>query len=873
MPQPLNHLLVDGFTVSHDFKSTLSVRKYQPPQRDRQPHGQMLLKQLAALHADFADLDKRRGEMKLPQHTGMAIAIEISPPGAVDYFKQLEWRSEGIEVLSAVNAGGTEVVALHVPDGRLAAFEKRVREYLSKVSKISGKPKHASLVNAIAAFRRAAFDELWTDDTAPPEVDQLGWFQVWLRLGVAGSKTTRDAFAKMARQFKLEVEDGFVSFPGRVVVAVRGTRASLEQAVELLDLIAEVRGVAPTASFFLANLKPHEQADWVKDLRDRTTFMTPGDVPYVTLLDTGINHGHPLLTPLLDAADMHVVNPAWGTTDHAGHGTEMAGLASHGDLTGLLSGKDPVEIPHRLESVKILPPNGHNPPHLFGWVTQQAALQVEVPHPERRRTFAMMTTNEGKTAGLPSEWSATIDRMAVGLPATATDAALAAVAGQAKAADGVAAVAQTENDGLPEEDVDNATMPRLFVLAAGNVPWPEWHGYPSLNDLSPIEDPGQAWNALTVGACTDLTALDAKTWPSLGVLAPQGHLAPASTTSLLWRRTWPFKPDVVAEGGNGCLDNAKAHQVVVGPESLRLLTTSHNPAKSSLAESGDTSGSAAEVARICGHVHARYPDYWPETVRALVVHGARITPEMRKDWPLVPQKKDKEMTLRRFGYGRVRLNESLNSTPLRPTMVLQETITPYVKEDNDIKLGELNLHALPWPAEALRAMAEVSVALRITLSYFVEPNPSRRGWQSKFRYQSHGLRFAVQGTTETEERFRQRINKLEREELQADELEPMGDPDVANWFLGAQLRARGSIHSDVWFGNAAQLAAKSHIAVYPVGGWWKDWKDSDKHSTSVRYALAVTLEVLEDVDVDLYTPIASIIGVPVVIVGGAGGTA
>ena len=53
--------------------------------------------------------------------------------------------------------------------------------------------------------------------------------------------------------------------------------------------------------------------------------------------------------------------------------------------------------------------------------------------------------------------------------------------------------------------------------------------------------------------------------------------------------------------------------------------------------------------------------------------------------------------------------------------------------------------------------------------------------------------------------------------------------------------------------------------MFPVGGWWKDWKESEGHSKPVRYALVVTLDVMEDIDVDLYTPIANLIGVPVVV--------
>ncbi len=238
---------------------------------------------------------------------------------------------------------------------------------------------------------------------------------------------------------------------------------------------------------------------------------------------------------------------------------------------------------------------------------------------------------------------------------------------------------------------------------------------------------------------------------------------------------------------------------------------------------------------------------------------------MRGTLPIAPLKKDKENLLRRYGYGAVNLDGSLYSTSRRTTLVLQETITPYQLNGGDIKLGGLNMHALPWPVDALEGIADKSVVLRVTLSYFVEPNPSRRGWQSKFRYQSHGLRFAVKGSTETDQRFGQRINKLEREEREEGDDEALGDPDLAHWSLGAQLRSRGSIHADEWRGNAAQLAAKSHIAVFPVGGWWKDWKESERYETEVRYALVVTLEVLDEVDVDLYTPIAAMIQVPAVI--------
>ena len=299
-----------------------------------------------------------------------------------------------------------------------------------------------------------------------------------------------------------------------------------------------------------------------------------------------------------------------------------------------------------------------------------------------------------------------------------------------------------------------------------------------------------------------------------------------------------------------------------------MLTTANDMTKALLTESGDTSAAAAEVARLAGHLCAKYPDYWPETVRGLIVHGARYTNAMRMGLPLNPGRNQKEYLLRRFGFGSVNFNNSLASERRRPVLIVEDSLLPYKKDGSTIKLNEHNLHALPWPAEQLREYSEADVELRITLSYFVFPNPSRRGWQSKFRYQSHGLKFAVKGATESSETFAQRINKIEREKLDSNEnTTNMNDPDRAGWLLGSQLRSRGSIQSDTWSGSAAELADKSDIAVFPVGGWWKDWADSNGHEVAIRYSLIVSLETAEPIDVDLYTPIQVALGIPVTVEG------
>ena len=43
-------------------------------------------------------------------------------------------------------------------------------------------------------------------------------------------------------------------------------------------------------------------------------------------------------------------------------------------------------------------------------------------------------------------------------------------------------------------------------------------------------------------------------------------------------------------------------------------------------------------------------------------------------------------------------------------------------------MNECHFYSLPWPRAALESLGEQDVTLKITLSYFVEPNPgsSRR---------------------------------------------------------------------------------------------------------------------------------------------------
>jgi hypothetical protein len=133
-------------------------------------------------------------------------------------------------------------------------------------------------------------------------------------------------------------------------------------------------------------------------------------------------------------------------------------------------------------------------------------------------------------------------------------------------------------------------------------------------------------------------------------------------------------------------------------------------------------------------------------------------------------------------------------------------------------MGDIQFFELPWPKDVLQSLGEQPVRLRVTLSYFVEPNPGRRGWTKRHRYASHGLRFDVKGPTESVDEFRKRLNQ---QALDEEEEKPKADGSD-NWYLGEQARNRGSIHSDLLSGFAVDLAERGVVGVYPVSGWWKD---------------------------------------------------
>lgn len=364
-----------------------------------------------------------------------------------------------------------------------------------------------------------------------------------------------------------------------------------------------------------------------------------------------------------------------------------------------------------------------------------------------------------------------------------------------------------------------------------------------------------AWNALTVGASTDRWQIDGEDFDGWQPMARSGDLSPSTTTSMTWQGPWPLKPDVVLEGGNA----ARSPEGVIDvPDSLCLLTTHHRPIERLLTTFDATSAASALVAGMAAALQGRYPEYWPETVRALIVHSASWTDAMIERYGPLRNKADYGRLIRRCGFGVPSLERALWSARNRLTLIAQEAFQPFDRGKSSITLKEFHLYELPWPIQELRELGELEVELRVTLSYFIEPNPSERGHRYRHRYASHGFRFDVRGATEMLDDFRKRLSKAAREE---GEKSP-GTSDTSGWGVGSDNRHKGSLHSDIWTGTAADLAERRHIAVYPVSGWWKERDHLGRWRRTARYSLVVSIHTPE-VEVDLYTPVLTAVGIPV----------
>jgi hypothetical protein len=811
LPRDRSHIYLDGGGEKQPYVSPRIATSRLPPERNRASHSQALLRAYSEAVQEATQHQVARQKGVSSGAPGLYLEFDVPKQEAVA-LDALENRTKGIELLSARQSEESpDLIAatVFVPPRSVNHFIERIEQYQTQTSSRSGRPRHAALVARIEGIRAATVKSLFTDPTETfPTQGYPVWWEVWAR------KQVFDDLLAVAERLQLRLKSP-LSFPERIVTLTMATLEQMSALVWNSDAIAELRLAKDTPSTFL-QMASAEQSEWLDDLRRRLQGPISERVA-ICILDGGINNAHPLITPFLIDADLHSYNPSWGVADDDGHGTGMAGLALFGDLTPVLASTSAVTISHILESVKVLPPAGQNEPDAYGYITRESIARAEVARPDRERVVCMAITSDlVKSDGRPTLWSAEIDQLCYG-----------------------------EGDDK-----------RLILLSAGNVrDGIDPDQYPSRNDLEPAEDPAQAWNAVTIGAYTEKCVIYDDTYDGWQVIAPVGDLSPTSRTSVSWSRRWPVKPDVVLEGGNYAHDGAGLVDCI---GDLCLLSTEF-AMPPFFTNFSDTSAATALAAKMAATVMVSREGMWPETIRALLIHSAEWTPAMKSQLSLSATQQDKRAILRRFGYGVPSLRRAMASAANDLTLVVEDQLTPFDRAGGQIATRDMNIHRFPWPRAELESLGDKPVELRVTLSYFIEPNPGERGWTSRHRYASHGLRFDVKRPLENDQDFQRRINKAAWEAGERPDVPPTGAGDA--WYLGEALRNSGSVHSDYWIGTGAELSQRDAIGVYPVTGWWKEKRRLERWGQLTRYSLLVTIRTTESIDI--HTPVLIALSIPV----------
>jgi len=821
------HIKITTAPETKNFTSTSSGGgSPRIPERNRAEHSQMLRTQL---NTALETIESEVHEHNL-SNTRKGIYLEFKGDEGKDLVsKSLEDTRVNVRLLNVHDNQDDEVVTatVFVPNEKKEFFLNKISQYETEDNPPSkkfpnGKPKHKDLIQSISSISYALVESFWSDPLNLIPEEESKWCEVWLRID--SPEEDISSFEILLEEHNIQSTPNVLYFPERAVKIVNANKKQLILLSRYSDHIAEYRLAKESASFW-TELPPREQADWVNELTERIDVDLNTNIS-ICILDRGINNGHPLLSPVLSDDDCLAVDILWGTYDHDrfGHGTMMAGVATYGDLVQCLSTAEPVGLHHKLESVKILPPPPEeNHPRLWGAVTSQGISLAEIQAPERKRITCMaVTSSDTRDRGRPSSWSATIDNLTSGA----------------------------------EDDIQ-----RLMILSAGNAKdFNNPANYPDALITDSIHDPAQSWNAITVGAYTALTTITDPMLAGYTSLAEHNTISPFTTTSSTWDKNSPIKPEIIMEGGNMAV-----HSTDIPTEcaDLSMLTTHFEPHRGHFTHFNMTSLATAQAAWLAAQIQVKYPEYWPETIRALMIHSATWTSELRSQFNDISltEKQNIKNLLRICGYGVPSLERALHSASNSLTLILEEDIQPFIKEgSNSPKTKDMHFHKLPWPKDVLQSLpTDVEVEMRVTLSYFIEPGPGEIGGKDKYRYASHMLRFEINSPGETEEELIQRINAAERDE---DNTHPGTSSASDHWLIGSQARNQGSVHSDIWTGSAADLADSNKIVVYPGIGWWRERRNLGKYNNQTRYSLIVSISTPSE-DVDIYTPVLAQIETPV----------
>lgn len=769
------------------------------PARDPAQHRANLIAQLDRVVEDVA---KREEGVRVEGATRDVVAVRPED-NAVLKPESLADVKRDVRLVSVDQDTGVAII--DTPDPRLPHLRKKIDEFAddAKVSD-KGTRRNEPAIAPIAELRVAGFRDLAGRRIQGISLGKqaVRWFEIACRGGYRNpdelSASSRAQIERARERLQLPPAQEYQATE-RLVFFVRCSLGTLESLLDMVDCVYEFDVAGSDVRTFLMF-----EGDLRTEVAGAKIEPPAADAPCVSLLDSGVATKHPLLTDVIAGAVCIVPGFESSPEDTDGHGTEMAGVAAFGDVGEVLdNGGTAAE--HWIESARVwIAPDTATAREEFRPYWPQmtvAAVDALEQLGDRPRVYATAIAAEVDPPGLPTFWSHAIDRLA-----------------------------------------DNSGAGRLIFVCAGNADSTNVRvldGYPTMNLEQKIWDPAQAVNAITVGAYTERTTIaPAPQYDSYAPVAPEQGISPHTSAGLV-RDGDAIKPDVVFEGGNVGFDGRLPDATI---PTLTGLTTGHRHGQGRpLSILWATSEATARGARFGAQLKRLAPELRPETIRGLVVHSASWTERMVQQFPNLDER------LAICGFGVPDLELATTCAQHRATVIVEDSMANAVSSpDPKTKKPKLSrvlkAFRMPLPEDILLAAGDEKVELRVTLSYFAEPNTFKRHLQRGL-----DLRWDMQGLQETEQQFLERINRLARGRgKREDKTKPLP------WDLGLRRRSRGTVQPDRWRGPASLLAGKKLIAVYPVLGWW-DRRDELK-TASMQFSLIVTVR---GPTVELYESIAA----------------
>lgn len=414
-----------------------------------------------------------------------------------------------VKTIKEEDAEGKEFIyyesAIFLDHDAISVFLRKIEEFLTEFSwqserKGIPKPKNFTLIANIEDIRAATLQSFWQEPELPfPPINEVDWWEVWL--DKKHKKDVRLGVLSQLAKAGIQIGQQWIDFPEHTVGLIKASARRLSETLLYSDSLSELRKPRETAEFF-TYLNRIDQHEWIDDLRKRVQNLADETTISVCLLDSGLTRGNPLLKDLVTERNLDTILPEVGVADNSdsstGHGTPMAGLILYGDLSDVLATKEDVKIFHHLESVKIIHPNHPHDPENRGWVTMEAVSKAVTINPTHKRIVCLaVTADDVLHKGKPTVWSAAIDQLSFG----------------------------------SIEEPNNST---LFMVSSGNLLDEQRSAYPIINEDCSINDPAQAFNAITVGAYTLKDYVDLDKYPDAEILARRGAMSPCNTTSIIW---------------------------------------------------------------------------------------------------------------------------------------------------------------------------------------------------------------------------------------------------------------------------------------------------------------------------------------------------